>query len=73
MITRIIVRVKNKPHSEMFISSDKKGRELILRIERESVPDCFDFCKPLVKSANGFTRGAIEYIIDRRERFIVIV
>lgn len=73
MITKIIIRVDNKPFRELFISSTTKGRELILEVERSVVPESFDFCKPLVKSKVGFVRGHIDYIVDRRESFIVIL
>jgi hypothetical protein len=72
MITKIIIRENNKPFRELFISSETKGRDLILEVERKIVPDSFDFCKPLVKSKVGFVRGHIEYIVDRREQFVVM-
>ena len=73
MITKIIIRENDKPFRELFISSETKGRDLILEVERSVVPESFDFCKPLVKSTLGYTRGHIDYIVDRRESFIAVL
>ena len=72
MITKIMIRVNKHHFSDVVISSETKGRDLILEVERKIVPDSFDFCKPLVKSKLGYTRGHIDYIIERRVEFINI-
>ena len=72
MLTKIIIRENDKPFKSIIISSDTKGRELILEIERKVVPESIDFCIPLVRTNTGFSRVTIDYIIERREQFIEV-
>lgn len=74
MLTKIIIRVNNKPYQEIIISSDYKNRDLILEIERKLTPhSSFDFCEPLVRSKLGYRRGSIDYIVNKREYFIAVL